>query len=91
MAIVGVNVSVANVGRFKGAIDEAEKLGLKVEQTSIVLLTANGLIDEDALDELRKVAGLTVEGDAVIPVVVNEHVHGHAVDEGADKQAKDPA
>ena len=85
MAIVGVNVSVANVGRFESAINEAEKLGLKVEKFSTEFLTANGLIDEDALDGLRKVAGLTVEGDAVIPVVVNEHAHGHAVDEGADK------
>ena len=85
MAIVGVNVSVASAGRFESAINEAEKLGLKVEKLSTDLLTANGLIDEAALDGLRKVADLTVQGDAVIPVVVKEHTHGHVVDEGADK------
>ncbi len=78
-------MSVAEVGRFEGAIAEAEKLGLKVEQSSAALSTANGLIDEDALDGLRKVAGLSVESDPVIPVVVNEHAHGHAVDDDADK------
>ena len=85
MAIVGVNVSVAKAARFEGAIAEAEKLGLKVEQSSVALSTANGLIDEDALDGLRKVAGLSVEGDPVIPVVINEHAHGHAAVEDADK------
>lgn len=80
LATVGVNVSVAKAARFEGAIAEAEKLGLKVEQSSAELGTANGLIDEGALDGLRKVAGLSVEGDPVIPVAVNEHAHGHVVD-----------
>jgi hypothetical protein len=76
MSVVNVSVAIPDADRFEGAVSEAKKVGLKVDNALEVLGVVTGSIEEKSLPALHRVQGIDsveMSRDYSIPQPVSGH------------------